>query len=170
VPDTCFADVLDRRSGEPAADGVRGTVVHLALVAEGSTYLRFDSEDAAVIDRSPCPCGLPSPRVKLLGRWENGFRLGGEELLPYDVQLELERAVPELVGVPFVISREGLAAGRLRMLLAEPEGEDDPAAIGERVRARLGERFAAPLEIAFVRELPLAFKGVAPVLSETQVG
>lgn len=168
VPDTCFADVLDRRTGEPAPDGARGTVVHLALVAEGSTYLRFDSEDAAVIDRSPCPCGLPSPRVKLLGRWENGFRLGGEDLLPYDVQLELERAVPELVGAPFVISREGLAAGRLRMLLAEPE--DHPAALADPLRARLGERFAAPVEVAFVRDLPLAFKGVAPVLSETQVG
>ncbi|MGH7893239.1 MAG: hypothetical protein ACREQL_01140, partial [Candidatus Binatia bacterium] len=168
VPDTCHVDVVDRRSSRPVEDGARGTVVHVYTIAEGSMYVRYDAEDAAVIDRTACACGLPSPRIKLLGRWENGFRLGGEELLPYDVQLELERSVPELCGAPFVISQEGLAAGRLRLLLAE--SGDDAAVLGEAARARLGERFAAPVEVALVRELPLAFKGVAPVLSEKQVG
>lgn len=168
VPDTCYVDVLDRGTGRPIEADGRGTVVHVYTIAEGSMYVRYDAEDAAVIDREPCPCGLPSPRIKLLGRWENGFRLGGEELLPYDVQLELERSVPELCGAPFVISQEGLAAGRLRLLFAGVEG--DAATLGDAVRTRLGQRFAAPVEVALVRELPLAFKGVAPVLSEKQVG
>jgi phenylacetate-CoA ligase len=168
VPDTCYADVLDRSTSRPVAEGERGTVVHVFLIAEGSMFIRWDAEDVAVIDRSPCPCGLPSPRLKLLGRWENAFSLGGERLVPYDVQLALERAVPELVGGAFAISREALAAGRLRLLLPEPETR--ATAIADEIRARLGERFAAQVEVAFVRELPLAFKGVAPVLSETQVG
>ena len=168
VPDTCHADVLDRETLRPVADAERGTIVHVFLVAEGSMFIRYDAEDVAVIDRSACPCGLPSPRVKLLGRWDNVFTLGGERLLPYDVQLALENAVPELVGAAFAISREALAAGRLRVVLAEPESRAQ--AIGDAARAKLAERFAAPVDVAFVRELPLAFKGVAPVLSETQVG
>ena len=73
-----------------------------------------------------------------------------------------------MIGTPFVIVREGLAAGRLRLLLPEPDSAAAPLA--EKMRTVLEDRFAAPAEIAWVRELPLQFKGVAPVLSESQVG
>lgn len=168
VPDTCYVEVLDRASGEPVAPGARGTVVHCFLIPEGSVYLRYDSEDAATLDPTACSCGLPSPRLKMVGRWENAFRLGGRTVLPYDVQRALEEEVPETIGMPFVITREALARGSLRLLVAEPER--GRAALEAAIAAALERAFAAAAEIAWVRELPLQFKGVAPVLSETQVG
>jgi phenylacetate-coenzyme A ligase PaaK-like adenylate-forming protein len=168
TPDTCYVEVLDPSTSKPVAAGQRGTMVHCFLIPEGSVYLRYDSEDVATLDDSPCPCGLPSPRIKILGRWENGFRLGEATLLAYDVQLALEEGVPETIGVPFVISREGLSAGKLRLLMADPER--GAAALGERVRDCLEARFGVGAEVAWVRELPLQFKGVAPVLSERQMG
>jgi phenylacetate-coenzyme A ligase PaaK-like adenylate-forming protein len=142
-------------------------MVHCFLIPEGSMYLRYDSEDVVTIDDDPCPCGLPSPRIKIVGRWENSFRFGAETLVPYDVQLALEEAVPETVGMPFVISREGLEAGKLRLLAAEPER--DAAALAERLEACVEARFAVASEVVWVRELPVAVKGVAPILSERQV-
>ncbi|MBI2964340.1 MAG: phenylacetate--CoA ligase family protein [Deltaproteobacteria bacterium] len=168
VPDTCYVEALDPQTREPVPAGRRGSMVHCFLIPEGSVYLRYDTEDVITRDDSPCACGLPSPRIKIVGRWEASFRLGGETVVAYDVQLALEEAVPETVGMPFVISREGLNCGKLRLLMPEPEAR--AAALAERIVAALAERFGAGGEVAWVRELPLQFKGVAPVLSETQVG
>lgn len=166
VPDTCYVEVLDRKSGRPVADGNRGAVVHSSVIPAGSLYLRYDGGDAGVIDRSLCPCGLPSPRIKLLGRWEDCFNVGDNTLLPYDVQFALETEVPELRGIAMVITREGLADGMLRLLLAEPSGE--AATLLDQARARLSRRFGVPVEVSAVRDLPLRFKGVPPILSERE--
>jgi phenylacetate-CoA ligase len=168
VPDTCYVEIVDRGGGTPAPAGARGSLVHTFLIPEGSMYLRYDSEDAATLDDSPCVCGLASPRLKIVGRWEHSFRLGDETVLPYDVQLALEEALPECVGMPFAIAREAAMAGRLRVLMPEPERRRE--SLGEEARAALGRRFAAPIEIAWVRDLPLQFKGVAPMVAESGSG
>lgn len=166
VPDTCFVEVLDLPEGKPTPPGERGSIVHCYLIDEGSIYLRYDSGDAGTIDRSPCPCGRPSPRIRMFGRWETSFVLGGRRFLPSDVQMALEEELPELVGVPFVMLREGLAAGRLELLLPDASLT---SSLREEIRRRLGERLGVAVEVRGVRELPLRFKGVAPLLSAAEV-
>ena len=166
VPDTCYAEVLDRKTRLPMPDGERGSVVHSSVIAAGSLYLRYDGGDVGVLDKSLCPCGLPSPRIKLLGRWDDCFNLGSRTLLPYDVQLALESEVNDLRGTAFVISRDGLADGMLRLLLVEPERA--PSGLLEHARSKLSRRFEVPVEIKAVRDLPLRFKGVPPILSERE--
>lgn len=166
VPDTCYAEVIDRKTMRPKPDNERGAVVHSSVIPAGSLYLRYDGGDVGIIDRSPCPCGLPSPRIKLLGRRDDCFALGANTMLPYDVQLALESEVPELRGTAFVISKEGLAEGTLRLLLVEPE---NPAAgLLNEARSRLSRRFDVGVEINAVSDLPLRFKGVPPILSERE--
>jgi phenylacetate-CoA ligase len=164
VPDTCYVEVLDPRSGAPAEPRARGRVAHTCLVPWGSTYLRYDGGDTGVCDDSPCPCGLPSPRIKLLGRAEDAFRLGDAELLPYDVQLAVEESEPGLAGTPCLVLREGLAAGRLELVMPRPETGYAPG-LDEALAHALRARFGAPAEVRFVESLPLLFKGVPPVLS-----
>jgi phenylacetate-CoA ligase len=166
VPDTCHAEVIDRKSGEPVADLERGSIVHSSVIPSGSLYLRYDGGDAGVIDHSPCRCGLPSPRIKLLGRWEDSFSLGAQRLLPYDIQFALEQEMPELNGSTCVITREGLADAMLRLLVIGPE--KSTAAILNKAQERLARRFDVRVEIAAVRDLPLRFKGVPPILSEQE--
>ena len=167
VPDTCYAEALDPQSHKPVADGELGMMVSSALIPAGSLFLRYDAADVGVINHAPCRCGLASPRIKIFGRWEDRFRLGAHTMLPYDIQLALEQEVPELNGAACVIGREGLAQGRLRLLLIEPE--QAAAALLEGARVRLARRFDVPVEIVGVRELPLRFKGVPPILSESEV-
>jgi phenylacetate-CoA ligase len=166
VPDTCYAEVIDRKSGNPMADNERGAVVNSSVILAGSLYLRYDGGDVGIIDRSPCPCGLPSPRIKLLGRWDDCFTLGAHTLLPYDVQLALESDVPELRGTAFVISKDGLSGSMLQLLLVEPE--NSAATLLGEATSRLRKRFDVTVEIKAVRELPLRFKGVPPILSEQE--
>lgn len=167
VPDTCYAEVIDRKTGRPASDGERGSVVHSSVIAAGSLYLRYDGGDVGILDTSPCPCGLPSPRIKLLGRWDDCFTLGAHTLLPYDVQLALESEAPELRGIAFVITKEGLANGTLRLLLGASDGST--AGLLAEAESRLSRRFEVPVEISEVSDLPLRFKGVPPILSEREV-
>ena len=132
--------------------------------------MRFDGGDVATWDPRPCACGLPSPRIKLLGRAEEQFELGGRRLLPYDVQLAVEEDVPELAGVPFSILREGLVAGRLSLIVPEPEEPRAGGAdFGEALRRVLHERFQVPVDVRFTPQLALQFKGVAGIVSEREV-
>jgi phenylacetate-coenzyme A ligase PaaK-like adenylate-forming protein len=167
VPDTCYTEVIDRKTGRPAPDGERGSVVHSSVIPAGSLYLRYDGGDVGILDTSPCPCGLPSPRIKLLGRWDDCFTLGAHTLLPYDVQLALESEAPELRGIAFVITKEGLANGTLRLLLGASDGST--AGLRAEAESRLSRRFEVPVEISEVSDLPLRFKGVPPILSEREV-
>jgi phenylacetate-CoA ligase len=170
VPDTCHAELVDPVTGERAEAGARGRVVHTALVPWGSLYVRYDGGDVATWDPRPCACGLPSPRIKLLGRAEDSFELGGLRLLPYDVQLAVEEGVPELAGVPFSIVREGLASGRLSLVVPEPEEPRAArAGIGDELERVLGERFQAAVDVRFTTELALRFKGVAGIVSEREI-
>lgn len=166
VPDTCYAEVVDPLSGAPLPPGRRGRVVHTALVPWGSVYLRYDGGDTGVLDPGACACGLPSPRIKLLGRAEDGFSLAGRALLPYDVQLALEEELPELAGVPFAILRDALAAGRLELVMTGPERG---AVLADGLERRLGARFQAPVRVRRSGKLPLLFKGVPPVVGEAEL-
>jgi phenylacetate-CoA ligase len=131
-------------------------------------YIRYDGGDIGTLDTASCPCGLPSPRLKILGRAENEFVLAGRRWLPYDVQAAIEEEVPELGGATFAIATEGLAAGRLRLLLQAPDG-GSTAALEEVLSRRLRARFGVEVELRFPRSLPLMMKGVTPVVSERDI-
>ena len=167
VPDTCHVEVLDADGG-PAVGGERGRVVHTTMVPWGSMYIRYDGGDIGTLDPAPCPCGLPSPRLKILGRAEHEFVLAGRRRLPYDVQAAVEEEVPELAGATFAIATEGLAAGRLRLLVQAPD-DGSTAALEEALTRRLRARFDVEVEVRFPRSLPLMMKGVTPVVSEREI-
>jgi phenylacetate-coenzyme A ligase PaaK-like adenylate-forming protein len=168
VPDTCWVEVLDP-AGAPAAPGERGAVVHTTMVPWGSVYIRYDGGDIGTLNPAPCPCGLPSPRMKILGRAEHTFTLGGRRHLPYDVQAAVEEAVPELAGAGFAILSEGLAAGRLSLLFQSPE-EGDLTPATKAAQVALASHFGVPVEARCSPALPLLLKGVTPILSERDLG
>ena len=166
VPDTCHVEVLD--PDVTPEGGGRGRVVHTTMVPWGSMYIRYDGGDIGTLDRSPCPCGLPSPRLKILGRAEHEFVLAGRRWLPYDVQAAIEEHQPDLAGASFAISTEGLAAGTLRLLFQAPE-DGSTAALEDVLVRHLSSRFGVPVEVRFPRTLPLMMKGVTPVVSEREI-
>ena len=85
------------------------------------------------------------------------------------MQAAIEEDVPELTGATFAIASEGLAAGRLRLLVQAP-AEGSTAALEDGLTRRLGARFGVEVEVRFPRSLPVMMKGVTPVVSEREIG
>ena len=69
--------------------------------------LRYDTGDKIIINKEPCPCGLPLPTMKILGRKRTELFIGGKSFFP----IELENILYEtkLTGVWYQIKiSEGL--------------------------------------------------------------
>ncbi len=163
VPEKSVVEVLGPSSYAPLPPGRRGAVVITNTWPWGPLYIRYDTGDLGVAYAGECPCGRPYPRIKLMGRRAHLFRLGDKELLPYDVQEALEEEVPALAGTTFAVLKEGLAQGRLHLLL---QGEGvDKGRLGPLVKKRLGQRLDVPVEVQWAGQLPLRWKGVPPLLS-----
>jgi phenylacetate-CoA ligase len=86
VPPDVFVEVLDE-DGLPAPDGQPGEI---AVTGGRNPYLpllRSRTGDFAVLDRAPCPCGDPTPRlVDLQGRAPVHFRAASQAVVnPADV-------------------------------------------------------------------------------------
>src|SRR5207245_2119118 len=79
-------------------------------------------------------------RLKIVGRAEHEFVLAGRRWLPYDVQDAIEEEVPELTGATIAITTEGLAAGRLNVLL-QASDDGSLATLEDRLTRALRARF-----------------------------
>ena len=61
-------EVIDPPTGRPAAPGQPGEVVCTVLHRRASPLVRFRTQDLAVLDPAPCPCGVRFPRLHVRGR------------------------------------------------------------------------------------------------------
>ncbi len=147
-------EVLDVRTRQPLPPGCRGTVVVSNLTAERSLYVRFDTEDLGELLDGPCQCGRTHPRIELYGRLADCVRVRGRLLAPYDARAVLDE-IPELVGVPIVLVRDGDEMERLQVRLDGSACAEQLAEIAaEHLRAGLG----IPVEVRFGGPLPRRFK------------
>jgi phenylacetate-CoA ligase len=72
-------EVIDPRTGRQAAPGEMGEVVCTTLQRRASPLVRFRTQDLAVLDPAPCPCGVRWPRLHLRGRIADQLnRAGGK--------------------------------------------------------------------------------------------
>lgn len=149
-----WIEVLDPDSGRPLGPGERGTVVVTNLTTDRSLYVRFDTEDLGELLPGPCPCGRTHPRIELYGRLADCVRVGGRLIAPYDVRERLDE-IPELVGVPLLLVREGSEMSRLRVRLDGGARVDGLAeAAGEHLQMNLG----VPVEVRWAGALPRRWK------------
>lgn len=124
-----------------------GEIVVTVLWRHASPLLRFRTGDLGCWEQSPCRCGIPSPRLHLLGRREDLIAAGEPPRFAY----ELEEV---LLGLPEVSPwyRLKVDAGSLRVLLPERPVEDRDA-LSESIRMELDRRFGLACSVEFVRDL-----------------
>ncbi|MHB8492673.1 MAG: phenylacetate--CoA ligase family protein [Solirubrobacteraceae bacterium] len=132
-------EVLDPQTGRPLQPGQRGTVVVTNLTLDRSLYVRFDTEDLGELLPGSCSCGRAHPRVELYGRLADCVQVDGRLIAPYDVRAQLDE-IPELVGVPLVIVREGAQMSRLQVRM-------DGAGLADRLTATASEFLQASLGV-----------------------
>lgn len=147
-------EVLDPDSRRPLQPGERGTVVVTNLTSDRSLYVRFDTEDLGELLPGPCPCGRTHPRIELYGRLADCVRVEGRLIAPYDVRMRLDE-VPELVGVPLVIVRDGPEMALLQVRL---DGSARADRLAEMAAEHLQESLRVAVEVRWAGRLPRRWK------------
>ena len=147
-------EVLDPDTGRPLEPGQRGTVVVTNLTLDRSLYVRFDTEDLGEIIPGPCPCGRTHPRVELYGRLADCVRVEGRLVAPYDVRAHLDE-IPELIGVPLVVVREGAEMACLQVRL---DGGSRTDGLAEAATGHLRASLDLPVEVRWGGQLPRRWK------------
>jgi phenylacetate-CoA ligase len=149
-----WVEVLDPDSGRPLSPGERGAVVVTNLTTDRSLYVRFDTEDLGELLPGPCACGRTHPRIELYGRLADCVRVRGRLIAPYDVRERLDE-IPELVGVPLLLVREGSEMSRLRVRL---DGGARAEGLAEAAAEHLQEGLGVPVDVGWAGALPRRWK------------
>lgn len=68
VPGSVVIEIVDRQTGRPIGPGGTGEIVVSSLMQELMPIVRYRTGDLGILDRTPCPCRYPSPRLRVLGR------------------------------------------------------------------------------------------------------
>ncbi|HEX9775689.1 MAG TPA: hypothetical protein VGB83_08940 [Actinomycetota bacterium] len=162
--DLAIVEAVDPASGEPVADGTRGSLVVTTLTKDNA-FLRYDLEDLVRVDRDPCPCGETHARVFWDGRIKDLVTAGARHVLPMDVQLLLA-PIPEVARpmLEFQIVRTAdTSALRLRLEAAAPG-----PSLGAHVRGVLADGLGVPVELELLEAgaLPRPFYKPLRVVDE----
>lgn len=131
-------------SGRPDLAGRLGEIVVTTLWREASPLLRFRTEDLGAWDDTPCACGTPGRRLRVLGRLADVMA----DLRPPRFIAEIEEVV---LDVPGVSPWFRVCAGRRpRVLLPLPVAPG----VAEAVRDALTRRLGLAVDVAAVPVLP----------------
>jgi phenylacetate-CoA ligase len=145
--DYAVVEVIDLVTGEPVAEGERGSMVVTSL-GRDNPMVRYDLEDVVRLDSAPCACGETSARAFWDGRAKDICWVAGRVVLPIDVWLELP------ADAEFVLVRTARADD------LEVRVEGDPAAdLAERVAHRCG----VPVRVTAIEPGSLARSGYKSV-------
>ncbi|MBX9389737.1 phenylacetate--CoA ligase family protein [Streptomonospora nanhaiensis] len=131
--DRYLPEVLDPATGTASPEG-SGRLVLTTLFREAMPLVRYDTGDAVELSYEPCPCGWALPRVRVLGRWEQGVVLNGRRVFSSQVEEAVYRLPPEL-DVLFWRAVEDRGTLRVRVEAAGSAAPDvAPALRGELAR------------------------------------
>lgn len=94
--DHFLPELIDPDTGLGSASEGRGELVFTTLTKEGLPLIRYRTRDLTELDRSPCPCGRTSTRMrKCLARSDDMLIIRGVNLFPS----QIEAAMLEISGL-----------------------------------------------------------------------
>lgn len=135
-------DLVGADAGAPL-----GEVVITVLWRYASPLFRFRTGDLGRWDQSPCRCGLPAPRLRILGRREDLIAVGTHRRFV----LELDEVLLSLPGVSPWYRLKPEARG-LRVLLPESSNADLHSLTGS-IPREMDRCFGMECSVEFVKDL-----------------
>lgn len=148
--DLIYAEVLDPVTKKPLPwePAVEGDIIYTHLDRECSPLVRFDSNDhIRIVGTGRCGCGRTSPRIQIIGRYDDMLIVGGLNVFPSAIQDLLQQSAPDLTTGQFriLLSEPGpLVRGRLRIAV-EYSRPDTPPDEAQRVGSILTGRIKTHL-------------------------
>lgn len=158
-------DLVDPATGKPLElrDGVVGEGLLTGLRQEAAPALKCAFGDLLQVLTSPCPCGRPGPRIKIVGRTDDMLNVLGVNLHPAAVW-EVVRGCPGTTGHMRVVLDAPGPAVRPPVRVIVERGQDVPAHAWPGVTQRLEDDIHVRLGVRAAVEL------VAPETLERAAG
>ncbi len=149
--DWAIVQAIDPATGADVPEGQWGNLVVTTLDRDNG-LLRYDLEEAAMFDSTPCPTGETTKRGFWGGRFKDFLNCGGVSFQPNDIERVLGREVPEVCTPTLEFEIVDPAGGDFPLVMRLEVGGDggDPAAIGDRVRAVLREQIGLEVDLSVV--------------------
>jgi len=93
-------DLVDPETKQPieVTDGAIGAVVITSYDWDAAPPVKFLNNDLTQIDLSPCPCGLPGKRRRILGRIDDMLIVKGINVYPAAVRNVINGFIPRVTG------------------------------------------------------------------------
>ncbi len=134
--DHFIAEIVDPRTGEVPPDGEEGELVLTTITKEAFPLLRFRTGDLTVLDRTPCPCGRTTSKMKkVAGRVDNAVFVQGKRIVPSEVEQILRGAEGVAPRFQIVVDKSGTAEElRVRIEMDGTIFSDEMRVITERKR------------------------------------
>jgi phenylacetate-CoA ligase len=98
--DHCLLELVDPHSRAPIAiaDGAVGEMVFTFLDWEGGPFMRYALGDLIQVWTSPCACGMPGMRFKIVGRTDDMLIVKGVNVYPEAIRQVLLGFSPRVTG------------------------------------------------------------------------
>lgn len=98
--DHCLLELVDPkdRTPIPLAEGAIGEMVFTFLDWRGGPFMRYALGDSLQVWTSPCVCGKPGIRFKILGRCDDMLTVKGVNVYPQAIAAVIARFRPQLTG------------------------------------------------------------------------
>ncbi len=79
-------------------DTIRGKLVATPLYRQGMIFLRYFTDDIVEVIPGRCPCGVPYPKLRFLGKIQDCFRRPKDGIIitPYDLENKLLDTDPSI--------------------------------------------------------------------------
>jgi len=147
--DHCLLELVDPATRAPIAleDGAVGEMVFTFLDWEGGPFMRYALGDILEYHERPCSCGLPGPRLRIIGRADDMLIVKGVNVYPQAIQQVLLEFVPRVTGAMRVRLDAPGPAVKPPLRLRVEHGAAVPAAELPPLEAALVQRMRESLRI-----------------------
>ncbi|MCI9531533.1 MAG: phenylacetate--CoA ligase family protein [Lachnospiraceae bacterium] len=145
-------EIIDPKTGRLVQEGEVGIAVYTTLWDKGFPLLRYWTDDLMAIDRTPCKCGSPYPRLRYKGRMADCMVLDGAYVFPE----ALENC---LMGHGFYLDYEARQEqGKIKVRVEKEPAQEVPA----QMLQEINEIFHTDAMIEFAAPRQLGYRGHGP--------
>jgi phenylacetate-CoA ligase len=140
------SELLDPQTMQPVPAGSPGVLTITSLVHEVMPLVRYVTGDLVEMATTPCPCGRPSPTIRVLGRATEMIDMLGKRITPaelVDACYEFISAVGARVFFVVILKRG------IELLVEKPTPMPATTALEE---VRLAERLGVPVTVQWLAD------------------
>jgi phenylacetate-CoA ligase len=157
IPSFALFTEIYHEDGTEAQPGERALSYVTPTWREAMPLLRYETGDKIIIDKEPCPCGLPLPTMKILGRKRTELFIGGKSYFPIELENILYQSHINGVWYQILIKEKGIK------IICEHRDKQDYIHLSQEIRSNFESELKQQVVVEMVPQGTLYdFRQVRP--------